>query len=108
MKGLTVDVLRCADGYDCTLSGITSKVSRILLIDEKLSGLYEPKKDEIYLTLKRRQLVSGQPEYIHAVPTLNGVKMCGGMFGGNFVFCSDSRIRELNSYPIPVHDRFED
>jgi hypothetical protein len=108
MKGLFVEVLRPASGYDCSINGITSKVNNILLIDEKLrGGLYEPAPDVIYLTLKRRNIFPGQPEYIHAVPTINGEKMTGGMFGGNFVTCSDTRIRELNAYPIPVHDRFE-
>lgn len=27
------------------------------------------------------------------------------MFGGNFIYSSDSRFRALSSYPIPVHDR---
>jgi hypothetical protein len=108
MKGLTVDVYRHGS-YDCTNRGITSKVDSILLIDNKLDGgLYEPKKDEVYLTLVRRTL-SGR-EYIHAVPMVNGERLEFGrsiMFGGNYVFCSDSRVRALNDYPIPVHDRFE-
>lgn len=31
-----------------------------------------------------------------------------GMFGGNFVYSSDSRFRELYGHnPVPIHDRFE-
>ena len=107
MKGLYVDVLRRSDGYDCTNNGITSKVTRILLIDEKLNGIYEPEPDEIYLTLKRRSIYLCEVDYIHAIPTQNGVQMLGGMSGGNFITGCDSRISALNRYPISVHDRFE-
>lgn len=110
MKGLYVTVLRNADGSDCTLMGITSIVNTILLIDEKLDGLYEPKKDEFYLKLVRRKIFPNEPEYIHAEPYCNGEKIHKGawtMFGGNYVTCSDSRIKALNRYPIPVHDRIE-
>ena len=109
MKGLYVSILRDAslNGADCTNNGISSKVNRILLVDEKLKGgLYEPEKDEIYLKLVRRNLFD--KEYIHAVPMVNGKLITSNsMFGGNFITCSDSRIKELNSYPIPVHDRVE-
>lgn len=107
-KGLTVTVLRPANGYDCTLNGITSQVDSILLIDESLNGITSIKQDEVYLTLVRRQIHQDEPKYIHAVPTVNGVQKKGGMFGGNYIHCSDSRITSLNRYPIPVHDRFED
>jgi len=107
LKGLPVTVLRPATNYDCTLNGITSKVDSILLIDPQLNGIFDIKQDETYLTLIRRQIRHNEPEYIHAVPTVNGVPQLGGMFGGNFVTCSDSRISALNRYPIPVHDRFE-
>jgi hypothetical protein len=30
------------------------------------------------------------------------------MFGGNFIYTSDSRVREICAYPIPIHDRCED
>jgi hypothetical protein len=31
----------------------------------------------------------------------------GPMFGGNFLWTSDSRFRRLFDGPIPIHDRFE-
>lgn len=35
----------------------------------------------------------------------DGTVRTGGMFGGNFITCSDSRFP--TTAPIPVHDRFE-
>lgn len=29
------------------------------------------------------------------------------MFGGNFVYCSDSRFKEFSGQPIQIHDRVE-
>lgn len=107
MKGLSVKVYRAAHKYDCTLNGITSQVTDILLIDKDLKGLYEPEKDKVYLTIVRKKHFSDRPEYVFAVPTINGVQQLGGMAGGNFVYSCDSRVRALIPYPISVHDRFE-
>jgi hypothetical protein len=108
MKGLYVNVMVDADGSDCSNRGITYHKTNLLLVDTKLKdGLYEPKEGEPYLTLVRRQIRMGEPEYIHAVPTVNGVPKKNTMFGGNFVYSSDSRFSNVNRYPIPVHDRVE-
>jgi len=111
MKGLTVEVYRDTITGNCSMDGITSRVNHILLVDGKMGGLYEPKEDEVYLRLIRRQIWSNRPEYIHAVPMVNGHELCPSgcspCFGGCFVYSSDSRFHELNDYPIPVHDRFE-
>ena len=93
MKGLYVSILRDAslNGADCTNNGITSKVTRILLVDEKLTGgLYEPQLDEVYLKLVRRNVGFKGTEYIHAVPMVNGkVIHSTSMFGGNFIYNCD-------------------
>ena len=43
--------------------------------------------------------------YVHAEPVDKPEGKVGPMFGGNFIYTSDSRFP--NDYPIPVHDRFE-
>jgi hypothetical protein len=106
LTGLTVGVFREVDFPDCTANGITSKVSRILLVDDSIEGPFKVGKDEVYLVLVRRNICGR--EYIHAEPRKESFEMRGdryGMFGGNFIYTSDSRFP--NSYPIPVHDRFE-
>lgn len=40
--------------------------------------------------------------YIHAEPLEGSGNYA---FGGRFIYCSDSRFRELHPYPIPLHDR---
>jgi len=49
--------------------------------------------------LVRRNLSNG--EYIHAEPNKPG----SWAFGGSYLACSDSRVNEINKYPIPLHDR---
>jgi len=98
LTGLTVGVFREVDFPDCTANGITSKVSRILLVDDSIEGPFKVGKESS---------ICGR-EYIHAEPRKESFEMRGdryGMFGGNFIYTSDSRFP--NSYPIPVHDRFE-
>ena len=106
LTGLTVGVFREVDFPDCTANGITSKVSRIVLVDDAICGPFKVQKDEIYLVLVRRMIMG--KEFIHAEPRVNGHKVnkCDyGMFGGNFIYTSDSRFP--SDYPIGVHDRFE-
>jgi hypothetical protein len=69
--GLTVCVYRSAHA-DASLKGITSRETTLLLIDDKLDGIYQPEPDTVYLTLVRRKIRPNEPEYIHAVPTING------------------------------------
>lgn len=106
LTGLTVGVFREVDFPDCTANGITSKVSRIILVDDSIEGPFKVQEGETYLVLIRRTLFGRV--YIHAEPRVNGKELKGdgfGMFGGNFIYSSDSRFP--NDYPIGVHDRFE-
>lgn len=48
---------------------------------------------------------SRNPNYTSFVN--NARKDRWGMFGGNFVWSTDSRFREYYPAPVPVHDRFE-
>jgi hypothetical protein len=103
MKGLIVEVYRGAEIGDCTNGGPSSKVKGFTLIDDEVPGIFEPTEDRPALVLVRR-VVFGKP-YIHAVPY--SMKDEQTMMGGNFVYTSDSRLRAVSQYPIPVHDRVE-
>jgi len=109
LRGLSCNVYRAVDFPDCTADGITGKVKCILLVDDSIRAPFKVAENEIYLVLVRRQFpLSGKGEYIHAEPRMNGKNINGldyGMFGGNFIYTSDSRFP--SNYPIPVHDRFE-
>lgn len=103
-KGMLVFVYRdCHD--DCTGGGITGKLDQMVLVG--VDGPFQVKDDEPYLELVRRNLFGG--EYLHAEPRNVGDKsnLVGPMFGGNFVYTSDSRFNAVSKYPIPVHDRWE-
>lgn len=103
-KGMLVFVYR--HGSDCTAGGITSKLDQMVLVGPGIEGPFEVKDDEPYLELQRKN-VNG--EYLYAVPRNVGDKrsLVGPMFGGNFVYSSDSRFRKVCAYPLPVHDRWE-
>jgi len=112
MSGLLVNVYRNTSYGDCSNKGITSKYNEFLLIDEDENiGPFEVSDNCPTLKLVKRKLGTYTNDkkgeyYLHAVPVNgDGKKVTGGMFGGNFIYTSDSRFPSVG--PIPVHDRFE-
>jgi len=95
-KGLTASIYR--SDYDSKINVMYGKKS-VTIIDDQISELFEPDENHPPVRIVRRQLAGG--EYIHAEPMEPGYYA----FGGSFIHCSDSRIRSLNKYPIPLHDR---
>ena len=104
MNYLIVDVYRNA-GIDCTNNGVTSETSPTPLA---------------FVVPCESGPISGdwaeEMEYVILVPGTAGNRMhmkpqgVSGhtMFGGNFVYTSDSRFGELyGTAPIHVHDRIE-
>lgn len=108
MTGLHVNVLRDANGHDCTLNGVTSRYTDFVLVGEGVQEVQNGEtEDEAVLILVRRNVPdhNGMP-YLTAYPVgKDGNAMTHGMFGGNYINTSDSRFP--CAYPIPVHDRFE-
>lgn len=101
MRGLLVHVLRDAGGGS-TNGGVSSTYDAFILVGPGVDGPFEPSDDCPALVLVRRN-ISG--EYLHVEPPAAVGGMVGPMFGGNFVYTSDSRFP--GRYPIPVHDRYE-
>lgn len=111
-----IDILKPADGSDCTNSGISSRfVKAHLLVPEGMIGQHEPIKllgnamdineselDENTFILIRR-VIFGLP-YFHAEP-FNKQGYC--MFGGNFLSYSGNGFHTICQYPVPIHDRIE-
>lgn len=96
MKGLLVSIYR--DNYRSKINVLDGK-SKAVLIDDSLVELFEPTDDAPAIRLVRRNLFG--KEYIHAEPMEKG----SYSFGGSYIAATDSRFRELNKYPIPLHDR---
>lgn len=84
---------------DCTNGGATSKAGSFILVPEGVAF----QSSEPILRLNRRMI--GGREYLRAIPDGETRHV---MFGGNFVWSTDSRFRrQVSEYPIPVHDRVE-
>jgi hypothetical protein len=101
-NGLSVQVYRCKYDHsgdcDCTNGGITSKMNSLILGGVPNCPFTGDENNTVVL-------VERCTGYVCAVPVKQPEGMCGPMFGGNFIYSSDSRFP--SNYPIPVHDRFE-
>lgn len=95
-KGLTLSIYRA--GYDCTINAMHGK-KEVTLIDKNIAGIFEPSEDAPAVKIVTRKLFG--KDYTHAEPIIPG----SYAFGGTYIHCSDSRVRELAEYPIPLHDR---
>lgn len=109
-EGLLVNVYRSA-GSDASMNGISSKFDNLVLINgmstESL-GPFNPKDDlSDALVLIERNVTS--KSFLIAIPFNEYIETGSygmyGMFGGNFVYSSDSRFP--SDSPIKVFDRFE-
>lgn len=96
LKGITANLFR--DDYSCHINKYAN-VKRVVVVDEKLDTVFEASEEMPAVRLVRRNMFGR--EYIHAEPWEAG----NYAFGGSFVYTSDSRLREINAYPIPLHDR---
>ena len=101
---LTARVLRDSGFGDCTNGGI-SAYARELYILSKTKGPFEPEDIRECVKLEFREIAGER--YVNAKPVYFPGRWY--MAGGNFLYSSDSRYKELTgiSYPISVHDRYE-
>lgn len=104
-KGLLVSVYRHADGYDCTNGGVSSRIREFVLTsDVSVPPVYGP--FEAVDTDHELVLTAGPRNTLRAIPRAlfdSGEGCC--MFGGNFVWSSDSRFP--SDGPIKIFDREE-
>lgn len=90
------------DGSDCTANGVSRSNNHLLLVGKGVAEIFEESDD--MPTVELVAAVQGG-KTIHAKP-LGETRWC--MFGGNFIYCSDSRFSELNNgHPIKIFDRIE-
>lgn len=99
MKALSIDVYR--NGPDCSLKGISSKYDSLLLpCDEGCLEVDE--NDPRLLRVVHDAIGKG----IHLEPYKDTKDWV--MFGGNFAYCSDSRLSHIfNGCALRIHDRIE-
>lgn len=97
-RGLLVHVYRQRLG-DCTNGGISSKFDSFILVGPGIPEIFEAREEVPVLYLMKGS-ITGQPI---AKPSLDD--KIWWMFGGNFVYTSDSRFP--SEQPIKIFDRRE-
>ena len=104
LKGLPVSVYR-AEGHDCTLNGLSSKHERFILVGPGIPEIFEVQDDTPALYYKEDFPMAGLKRQAAWVEPQDGSQRWA-MFGGNFVWTSDSRFPA--DAPIKIFDRFEE
>lgn len=99
VKGLRCDILTDKSTGDCTNNGISSKHDSLILIGKNIPKIFET--EDITQCAK----LDFYKNYARCKPII--LKNKWYMNGGNFLYSCDSRFREINKYPIPIHDRIE-
>lgn len=107
-KGLSVSIYKDHLG-DCTNGGISGgdAITLVLTSIKDFNGMEvaieAPFEGDETNSVK---IVPGNLiGYYKAVPVVQPKGMVGPMFGGNFIYTSDSRFPM--KYPVPIHDRYE-
>ena len=110
-KGLLVSVFRAAHGQDCTNNGVSSRFNTLIAASIYVGEIPEvfpslPDSSNVVIVAYRGQF----KDWVAYPVTPDGEILTRGMFGGNFIYTSDSRLAEFTGFslaPIPVFDRFE-
>lgn len=106
-QGLLVEILRSADGRDCTIDGVSSKVAYATITGPgipEIFGVEDDRPELVYDPRTDMSLNLGRPCPVLVPRELLDEKVWT-MFGGNFAYTSDSRFP--SNQPIPIHDRVE-
>lgn len=99
VKGMFAEVYRNGDNYDCTMGGFSSTHNRVLLVGPNVPKIFSPYENTPIVEIV---------EFDFRGETSLRIKEVGkpcGMFGGNFLYSSDSRFPSKS--PIKIFDRFE-
>ena len=105
-NGLMVNIFKNSDNYsvDCTNNGISSNHTKSIIYGKKVQNgnidYDDPKVAKLYI---HSRIINGV-EHLRATPNPDPDQHY--MFGGNFIYTSDSRFP--SDQPIKIHDRIED
>ena len=98
MKGMIASIYSAS--YNCSNKGISYYHTKVTIVGEGIPELFEPSKDAPAVKLHDKH---GYKCFVPDKEVDSG--NAGWMFGGCFVYTSDSGFPE--QYPIPLHDRQE-
>ncbi len=99
-KGLLVSIYKDAWIGNCSNGGVSTSYDKAVLTGPGIPEIFEPSDDAPEIQLYLANLGDGYK----VVPAKHG-NGCGPMFGGCFVYTSDSRFP--SNQPIALHDRWE-
>ena len=109
-QGLTVRIFQAKDFPNCSANGISSMYKELILVPNDLfpdiPKIFGSKDENKLVHIVGRNI--GGKIYYHAeslIKLKENVGKNGPMFGGQFIYCSDSRFPL--PYPIALHDRYE-
>jgi hypothetical protein len=103
-RGIIIDVFQNANGSDCTNNGASSRHKRFVLVHPDLDGVFAVSENLPAIRIVEHYSVKNV-FYLKPDETVTTSHM--PMFGGNFAWCCDSRVRALMPSPLPIHDRVE-
>ena len=106
LRGLMVSVLEDKLTGNCSNNGISNHCDAVILVGEGVPEIFAVSEEHPAVKLIKRKICG--KEYIHAEP-VEGKRSNhnGWMMGGCFVYSCDSRFKNINACPIPLHDRQE-
>lgn len=113
MKGLHCSIFESKGHGNCSANGISARAKYVTLCPDYNAGfgcgipeLFNADLNAPAVVLRSIR-VSEDYEHIYAVPVELVEHGSGGwMFGGTFIYTSDSRFPAR--HPIPLHDRIEE
>lgn len=108
-KGITALIYRDDLGTDFSNRGISARVMEVTVIGEGIDPVFEATQERPAVRLVKNKRFHDET-VIHAVPvTPAGDPEPWYMFGGTFIFSSDSRFRRAAGHygAVPLHDRRE-
>lgn len=102
VRGIPGHVLRNSMG-DCTNNGISNTYDRLFILSKDGYSIVRDIRELVQL--ERRNI--GRKEYVSVKPVYKADRWY--MSGGNFLYSSDTRFKEVTGidYPVPIHDRYE-
>ena len=107
MKGIGVDIYKAGRG-SCSNGGISAANNQAVLLGIK-DGYIDPAEESgpFVVIVRRRISDYAMPCDTKGRPLVKP-GMIGPMFGGTFIYSSDSRFREhCGSHAVALHDRWE-
>lgn len=110
-KGIIAGIFKGPHGSSDGIANFSSRVDRVVVIssqDFKVDEVFTPDYGMPAVMVVKRFITSHKEPYLTAYPvTEDGVPDTHCMFGGCYISSSDSRIKAISQYPIPLHDRRE-